>query len=573
MAGQSSKQANAAARAPIAAEIFLKTLSEHGVDYFFANPGTDFPPIIEAFTRAKGSNAKYPQPVLVPHENLAVAMAHGVYLMTGRPQAVMVHVNVGTGNTVNNITNLSRDRAPVILAAGRTPVTESGSFGSRSRSIHWAQEMFDQAGMLRELVKWDYELRVPEQIADVTARAYEMTMTSPRGPVYLILPREPLSAPVSETLASAPRKLPPPPYPDPQSIAMLAEWIAAAANPLIITSSDGDPRAVAALSKLAERYALPVVAHNTRVVTLPASHSMHAGYDSGPLLADADLIINAECDVPWYPQFDTLRSGCRVVHIGEDTVYQRYPMRSFPSDLSITSRSATVFDALHAALEKHLPSMSSAIETRRKRSAERTKAARDKVASEVRSAPDKITPHYLSHCIGEAFGTDAVIFNEYPLSIQHCPRDKPQTFYSLGPAGGLGWGLGAAIGAKLAAPDKLIVATLGDGSYMFTNPTVCHWVQEKFKLPVLSIVFNNSRYGAVRRATLSMFKEGAAGDDDGRFFADLDPSPPFDEMVRAQGGFGERVERPEDVPGALARARDAVMKDKRQALLNIITPY
>ncbi len=154
----SSKQQSA--RAPIAAEIFLKTLAEHGVDYFFANPGTDFPPIVEAFTRARSSNAKIPQPVLVPHENLAVAMAHGAYLMTGRPQAVMVHVNVGTANTINNVTNLARDRAPLILCAGRTPFTEKGSFGSRTRSIHWAQEMFDQAGMLREMVKWDYELKV-----------------------------------------------------------------------------------------------------------------------------------------------------------------------------------------------------------------------------------------------------------------------------------------------------------------------------------------------------------------------------------------------------------------------------
>ena len=111
-------------RAPIAAEAFLRALANHGVDFFFANPGTDFPPIIEAFSRARKTNAKVPRPILVPHENLAVAMAHGAYLMTGRPQAVMVHVNVGTANAVNNLANLSRDRVPVILAAGRTPITE-----------------------------------------------------------------------------------------------------------------------------------------------------------------------------------------------------------------------------------------------------------------------------------------------------------------------------------------------------------------------------------------------------------------------------------------------------------------
>src|SRR5207237_8490356 len=127
-----------------------------------------------------------------------VAMAPAASLMTGRPQAMMVHVNVGTANTINNVINLSRDRVPLLLAAGRTPVTEKGSFGSRSRPIHWAQEMFDQAGMLREIVKWDYELREPAQIRHMVARAFEVAMTSPRGPVYLVLPREPLSAALPE---------------------------------------------------------------------------------------------------------------------------------------------------------------------------------------------------------------------------------------------------------------------------------------------------------------------------------------------------------------------------------------
>ncbi len=265
-ASGTSSSRTASAQTPIAAEIFLKTLAEHGVDYFFANPGTDFPPIVEAFTRATHSNAKFPQPVLVPHENLAVAMAHGAYLMNGRPQAVMVHVNVGTANTINNVTNLSRDRAPLILAAGRTPFTEKGSFGSRTRSIHWAQEMFDQAGMLRELVKWDYELKVPEQVADVAARAYEMTMTSPRGPVYLVLPREPLSAPVSEpigvgTAATAGAR----PTPIRRAIETLAEWIAKAESPadhhLVRRRS---ARGRGALAKLAERCALPVVNAQSR---------------------------------------------------------------------------------------------------------------------------------------------------------------------------------------------------------------------------------------------------------------------------------------------------------------------
>lgn len=553
-------------RKTIAGEVFLRALAEHGVDFFFANPGTDFPPIVEAFGRARGRNTKLPRPVLVPHENLAVAMAHGAYVMTGHPQAVMVHVNVGTGNTLNNLINLSRDRVPLILAAGRTPITEKGSFGSRSRQIHWGQEMFDQAGMVREVVKWDYELRVPGQIADVVARAHEVAMTTPRGPVYLVLPREPLSAALAEAPAITPRPVPTAAYPDPAAIEQLAGWIAGAERPLVITAGPGtDNSAVAALAKVADRAAIPVVAHNARSLPLPGSHPMHAGYDSGPHVGEADLIMVIESDAPWYPRVEQPAAGCRVVHIGEDPVFARYPMRSFPSDLTITAPVALALTALDAALAKQKLN----VDARRARlierhTARRQKAEREAIASALNSAT-------FSRAVCEAVGEDAIIFNEYPLSLEHGAREKAGTFYGLSAAGGLGWGLGAALGAKLAAPDKLIVATIGDGAYMFTNPTVCHWVADKFDLPVLAVVFNNSRYGAVRRATLSMFKDGAAGEDDGQFLADLSPSPPFEELVRAQGGHGERVEKFEELEPALARARDAVRGGK-QALVNVMIP-
>src|SRR5437868_1090761 len=341
-------------RKPIAGEVFLRALAEHGVDFFFANPGTDFPPIVEAFSRGRHSNAKLPRPVLVPHENLAVAMAHGAYTQTGRPQAVMVHVNVGTGNTINNLINLARDRVPLILAAGRTPITEGGSFGSRSRQIHWGQEMFDQAGMVREIVKWDYELRMPGQTADVVARAHEVAMTSPRGPVYLVLPREPLSAAVAEPQIVA-RTAPAAAHPDPAAIEQLVSWIANAKSPLIIAAASGtDARAVNALAQLAEDAAIPVVSHNNRVVCLPSSHSMHAGFDSGPLVGEADLIIVIESDAPWYPNMQTPPAGCRVAHIGEDPAFLRHPMRSFPSDLSITAAPAKALEALDAAVARRI---------------------------------------------------------------------------------------------------------------------------------------------------------------------------------------------------------------------------
>ncbi len=569
----SAKPAQTAAkeRSPIAGEAFLRALADHGVDYLFANPGTDFPPIVEAYSRARQSNAKVPQPLVIPHENLAVGMAHGAYLMNGRPQAVMLHVNVGTANAIANVTNLARDNAPLILCAGRTPVTEKGKFGGRNRYIHWAQEMFDQGGMLREIVKWDYELRVPEQVTDVVARACEVTMTSPRGPVYLVLPREPLAAPISGPLGeSAPRSVPAAPHPDPERIATLAQWIAEAENPLIVTTAIS-PQAADALGRLAERHAVPVVTQRQRTVCLPSSHPMHMGYDPGAMLPQSDLVIVVEADVPWILNDQHPPAGCRFASIGEDPAYVRLPMRSFPSDLAITATAASALEALEKAMARvNIPE--ERVSARRARIAEMARKRKERIEKEAQPG-ERITPAYLSRQIAEVLGPDAVLFSEYVVSQDHCPREKPDTFFGISPAAALGWSLGAALGARLAAPDKLAVACMGDGAYIFMNPTASHWVSDVHKLPTLTIIFNNGRYAAVRNATLSMFKDGAAGDDDGQFMADLSPSPPYEAVVQAQGGHGERVEKPADLPGALARARDAVVKERRQALLNVICPY
>jgi len=299
---------------------------------------------------------------------------------------------------------------------------------------------------------------------------------------------------------------------------------------------------------------------------------MHFGFEPAALLADADLVIVLECDVPWMPHLQHPTGGCRVAHIGEEPLYVRYPMRSFPSDLVIQADPANALAALASALGQRLPMAEARIAARRSRLTERMRMRRAQLTKD--SAPGAhISPEHLSRVIGEVLGPEAIIFNEYSMRPDHCAREIPGTYFALSPAGGLGWGLGAALGAKLAAPDHFVVATLGDGAYMFANPMVGHWVSGKHELPILTIIFNNSRYGAVRRATLSMFKDSAAGENDGRTLADLDPAPPYEELAKAQGAHAERVEKPADLPDAIARARDVVLIERRQALLNVICPY
>src|SRR3954447_14202080 len=269
-----------AASSQTGADALLERLTTLGIDTLFVNAGTDFPPIVEALSKASAQGSSRLRAIPVPHENLAVSMAYGHYLVSGRPQAIMLHVNVGTANAVCALMNAYRERIPLLVAAGRTPFTETGHAASRSLFIHWSQEMFDQASLVRESVKWDYEIRMPEQIYSAVDRALSLATSDPKGPVYLTLPREVMAAPVPtgcrpQTPQRPTRRI----GADPTALTAAANILAHAKRPLIITASLGHNRtAVDALAALAERFAVPVVSHVPKSLCLPTNHPMHMGF-------------------------------------------------------------------------------------------------------------------------------------------------------------------------------------------------------------------------------------------------------------------------------------------------------
>lgn len=555
----------------IAAEEYLDALAAHGIDHLFCNPGTDFAPIVEAYARAARTNAIVPRPMVVPHENCAVGMAHGYTMVSGRPQAVMLHTNVGTANSIAMLINASRDRVPMLLTSGRTPFTEFGVEGSRNVHIHWAQEMFDQAGMLREMVKWDYEMKRGDQAGTVVDRALEIATASPQGPAYLSLPREVLGEVVGPAASNrAQRAGPRPPVPAGDDIEILATWIAKARNPLIITGMLGrDPRDAIALEKLVDRYAIPVIPYNTRYFAIGADNPMFQGSAPGPLLADADLVIVFEADVPWLPSKEHPAEGAKVVQIGEDPLHARLPMRGFPSDMTITATCLSVLDALNQELRTYAtPHVAERLEQLTKRS--EALHAGWRAEAEKAGNANTISLAWLNHCLRDVIDRNTIVISEYSFRQEYCPLERPGSLFALSSAGGLGWGFPASLGAKLAARNRMVVSVLGDGAYMFANPTACHYVAQMQKLPVLTVIYNNALYGAVRRATLDMYGSGVASEDDGRLLADL-PAPNFEKIVAAHDGHGERVERPADLPAALQRAAAAV-RGGTQALVNAICP-
>jgi acetolactate synthase-1/2/3 large subunit len=227
------------------AEAYLQLLSDRGIDYLFANAGTDFAPLIEAYAKLQSEGVKVPTPVTVPHENVALHMATGYFLGSGRVQAAMVHVNVGTANSLCGLLNAWRGNLPVLFSAGRTPYSEEGGLtGARTGEIHWPQEMRDQGAMAREFTKWDYELPNAEVLEATVDRAITMATAEPAGPVYLRLPREVLARDVSNFQYTSPtrRNIPSPAYPNPDAIARAADIIAKAENPMIITASRATSR-------------------------------------------------------------------------------------------------------------------------------------------------------------------------------------------------------------------------------------------------------------------------------------------------------------------------------------------
>src|SRR5207247_272837 len=217
------------------AEAYLELLKDRGIEVFLGNAGTDFASLVDAFARLASEAGLAPCPLVIPHEFVAVSMAHGYYVASGRPAAVMVHVNVGTGNAVTAIITASRANVPILMSAGRTPITEEGLPGARD------------------------------------------------------------------------------------------DWLV-----VLVSAAGIDPRAVAGLVELAEAGGIAIVEADPIYLNAPHLHELHLGYNqsgtTNPSLADADAILVVEADVPWYPHLQKPAPNARIIHLGVDPFFSRYPM-------------------------------------------------------------------------------------------------------------------------------------------------------------------------------------------------------------------------------------------------------
>ena len=546
----------------------LKTI---GVDYIFANSGTDFPPIIEGLAEAAAKSVPLPQALVMPHEGAAMGMAHGYYLATGKSQVVMAHTNVGLANCAIGAINAAVENIPVLLFSGRTPTTEHGRFGARTVPIGWGQEMRDQTALVREASKWDYELRFPEQVGELADRAYAIANSTPKGPVYVALPREVLcegyaGSDIARPLSMQPAKV----TVDRKQIDALAQHIANAKFPVIFAQHGvGNAAAFAALSALVERWAIPVCQYWAVQLALPTDHAMHAGGDPTPLLKQADLVIVLDSLAPWSQQTHALRDDAKVVHIGPDPLKARTPIRNFRSDTSIVSELPDAILALDEALKAHTPD--AAIEARRHQISQAHSQTRMAALARAEAGRDGVmSADYVAKAVSEAIaGHNAILLSERGCPMGAMTLSHHQAWYQEPHAGGLGWSFPAALGMQLADRERLVVATMGDGSYVFANPVACHQIAEALELPLLVLIMNNNEWAAVRHSVTDIYPDGYAAKANQMPLTALSPSPDFVQVAKASRAFAAKANNAAELAQALPAALKHIAEKRTLALIDM----
>lgn len=553
------------------ARSFIEALYRRGVTQVFTNAGTDHAPLIEALVEMKRAGEAAPDFRVVPHENVAMAMAHGYYCLTGKPAAVLLHVTVGTANAICSLMNIRRSYVPVIFLAGRTPHSQEGHAGSRSVPIHWGQDAFDQAAMVREWTKWDYELRAYQNVDALVERAYNIAMSEPRGPAYLTLPRE-LLADEDRTEACAPVERIESAVPPRAAIASLADALAAAENPLVVTSTVGANRdARHALERIADRYSIPVLQSWPYAVNISGDHPMNLRTAGAHRIAEADFILAVDSAVPWVPRRIKPRPGTRIVHLGPDPTYSMYPYHDFPASELIAGNTAAGL----AVLEEELGRRSfdeASMAARREAVTGEIAAAAERRAARIETAKTKspIDAAWASACINAVRPDNAVIVNELCVPLDYLEFTGDNVLIGETTGGGLGSGVGMALGAKLGDRGRDVICCVGDGSFMFGNPAPGLLVAGALDIPIVILVANNGMWYAVEQSTLDVYPDGAAAGESVLPMTQFGGTPDYAAMAASCGAWGIRVDDPAKLEDALRQALEKT-RAGTAAVIDMIT--
>lgn len=554
--------------APIdGADAFVAQLVAAGVEALYINSGTDTYPIQEAIAKRQAHGMAAPRVVLCLDELVAGAAAHGHFMITGRPQMVLVHVDVGTEQIGGAIHNARRGQIGMLICAGRAPVrVDYQGRGARASYIHWIQEQLDQHGIVRNYTKWDYELREAADPNQIVQRALQIAASEPPGPVYMTLPVESLLSQREEITIAPPDRFAAvePPAPRPEHITQAAEWLANASAPMIVTGRTGkNPAAVPLLVELAELIGAPVYTHGDRL-SFPGNHPLWAdATDATSGVGDADVILALDVEVPYIPSRGKPQPDCKMIYIDVDPLNASIPLLGFPVDIAMQADSAIAMPMLTAAIRERIGGRSAEIAMRRSRveAANARRFADYRALADAHAGQTPIHPYSLCAAIGDVLDDSWTLLDEsvgVSAWVQRlAKRSVPGSLFKSG-GSSLGWALGAALGTKIADPSRKVVAVVGDGTFVYGCPTAALWASDVQKAPYLVIINNNGMHNATRNALRMNYPDSFAERNNNWVGIQIAEPPDYATLARASRAHGETVNTPDELRPALLRAMAAV---------------
>jgi acetolactate synthase-1/2/3 large subunit len=551
-------------------EAIVEGFRKLGVDYILSSPGTEWAPVWEAMADQIHRRKEGPKLLDVWHETLAVDMAAGYTLATGRMQGVLLHAGSGLLQGAMGIHGAFVAGVPMVVISG-----ESMTYGEQPEfdpGAQWINNLSIVGGtthLVDSIVKYASVAGSAHTLYESVVRAGELAQRQPTGPTYLSVSTETLMD--SWTPPANPRAVPPAPriLTAPEDIEKLAAQIAKAKHPVVLTEGAGqEVETYEALVALCDKFALPVVEKpGALFANFPKSHPLHQGTDIKPFWREMDLAIVVRARVPWYPPSNRPPNAV-IAMVDEAPHNMAMVYQSHQADMYLEGNVAqTLRDLADAAKPDK-----ATVEARRKALAAAHGAMiekRDAQQAEVRRMTP-IDPAWLCASLNAVMPDDTIYIDEVTthtaLLRQHLVWDKPQSLFTR--QGGLGQGLGLSLGIKLAKPERPVVTLIGDGAFLYNPALGSLGAARDYNLPIMAVIFNNKKYAAMQGMHQKMYPDGIAAEIDLYHGTHINP-PDFVKVAESVGGYGEQVTDPEKLQDALKRGLEANRSGKL-AIIDVI---
>jgi len=550
---------------------FLEVLNGFGVDHIFCSPGSEWPPVWEELARRQSRGERMPKYWNVRHEVAAVSMASGYAKATGRLPVVLIHTTAGTLNAALAMRAAYHEEIPMLVCAGESvDFGESPGFDPGGQWIRYLADKGGPARLAESFSKWSFGINSKAILASSVHRACQIAMAPPRGPVFLSLPFEYLFA---ESVSSMPAAFPLPALPRVAEHLLdeAAHLLASARRPLIITDAAGlDIRVPEKLVRLAELLASPVVESTRQMYfNFPRDHALHAGVDPSPHLGEADIVLLVGAPAPWHPP--SAAPDAKVISLDLNPLRVNVPYSGYRADVLLCGEIAPALDAIIQRVSKQLQEGSRRERTEvLKKNHEQQRAQWRQQAEAARNA-HPTDPHWFSHVLNRTLPEHAIVLEE---TITHrvpimrlIDRVSPGHYFGA-ESGGLGLGMGMALGMKCASPQKPVIALIGDGTFNYNPVVAALGFSQEYKMPTVTVIMNNGGYLSMKRGVTGLYPEGAAARDNRFLGASISPNPRYAHMAAVFDAYGETVEHPAEIEPALCRAF-AAERSGQAALLDV----